>query len=106
MAKFWSDTFMSKLRTEWLRRIAKAQYKAGSTWYDAVITEKKIESDTLFVTIVTQDTLNLTITGLRLIDTGGDVAGEQSDSITKKDTQGVLLQFSFPLYEVAPTSET
>lgn len=105
MAKFWSQTFMAKMRAEWLRRIVKAQYKAGVTWYDAVITEKKIEGDTLFVTIVTQDSLSLTITGLRLIDTGGEVAGEQSDSITKKDTQGVLLQFSFPLYEAESTQK-
>lgn len=59
------------MRAEWLRRIYKFQYYADGQWYDAVITDKKIEDDTVYVTTATTDSAALTITKIRLIDTGG-----------------------------------
>lgn len=97
---FWTDTFMDKMRTEWLRRIAKIQYYAGSTWYDAVITDKSIDGDTMKITSVTNDSLALTITGIRLIDTAGEVAGSITESIVKAASQGVITVWEFPLYEL------
>ena len=52
---FWKESFLDKMRAEWLRRIYKFQYYAGGQWYDAVITEKKIEGDTMYVTTTTTD---------------------------------------------------
>lgn len=97
---FWKESFMNKMRTEWLRRIHKFQYYAGGEWYDAVITEKKIEGNTMYVTTSTTDSAALTITKIRLIDTAGEVAGEISESITKLSTQGVITLWEFPLYEI------
>lgn len=97
---FWKEDFMNDMRAEWLRRIHKFQYYAGSTWYDAVITEKKISGNTLYVTTTTTDSEALTITKIRLLDTAGKVAGEISESITKLATQGVITVWEFPLYEI------
>lgn len=97
---FWKEGFMNKMRAEWLRRIYKFQYYAGGKWYDAVITDKKISGNTLYVTTSTTDSAALTITKIRLIDTAGEVAGEISESITKLATQGVITVWEFPLYEI------
>jgi hypothetical protein len=97
---FWKESFLDKMRAEWLRRIYKFQYYAGGQWFDAVITEKKIEGDTMYVTTTTTDSAALTITQIRLIDTSGEVAGEISESITKTATQGVITLWEFPLYEI------
>ena len=97
---FWKETFMHKMREEWLRRIYKFQYYANGTWYDAEITEKKISGNTLQVTTATTDSAALTITKIRLLDTSGEVAGEISESITKLSTQGVITLWEFPLYEI------
>lgn len=97
---FWTEKFMGKMRTEWLRRLEKIQYYAGGKWYDAVITDKAIEGDTLKIWSQTMDSESLTITGLRILDTSGDVAGQISENLVKTSTQGVITLWEFPLYEI------
>lgn len=97
---FWTDTFMRKVREDWLNRIVKIQYYAGGVWYDAQITSKTIEGDTLKILSQTTDSKSLTITSVRLIDTGGDVAGQIKENITKLASQGVITRWEFPLYEI------
>lgn len=97
---FWTENFMNKMRSEWLRRIVKIQYLAGGTWYDALITEKKISGNTLYITSQTTDSVAATITSVRIIDTGGEVAGQISESIQKTASQGVITLWEFPLYEI------
>ncbi|MBQ6208112.1 MAG: hypothetical protein IJK52_13635 [Oscillospiraceae bacterium] len=97
---FWTEKFMGKMRTEWLRRLEKIQYYAGGKWYDAVITDKAIEGDTLKIWSQTMDSESLTITGLRILDTSGDVAGQISENLVKTSTQGVVTLWEFPLYEI------
>ena len=87
---FWKEGFLNKMRAEWLRRIFKFQYYADGQWHDAVITDKRIEGDTMYVTTTTTDSAALTITKIRHIDTGGEVDGEISESITKTATKGVI----------------
>ena len=62
-----------------------------------------VEGDTLKITSQTTDSKALVVTSVRLIDTGGDVAGQISESITKLDTQGVITLWEFPLYEITST---
>ena len=97
---FWTNAFLAKRRAEWLRRIDKIQYYAGGKWYDATITSKTVEGDTLKIVTQTADSLALTITSVRLLDTDGEVAGQMSENITKLATQGVITLWEFPLYEV------
>ena len=100
---FWTDVFLNKVRQDWLKRIVKIQYYAGGVWYDAMITNKTIEGETLKITRQPTDSKALVVTSVRLIDTGGDVAGQISESITKLDTQGVITLWEFPLYEIPST---
>ena len=100
MAAFWQETFLGKIRTEWLRRIVRIQYYAGGTWYEAQITSKTIVGNTLKIVIQTTDSAALTITKVRLLDNDGDVAGQITESITKLATQGVITLWEFPLYEI------
>lgn len=98
---FWTDNFLNKMRREWLRRIVKIQYQASSgTWYDAVITEKKVTGNKVQITSTTTDNSAMTIKAVRLLDTSGDIAGQITENITKLATQGVITLWEFPIYEV------
>lgn len=97
---FWTTAFLNKMRQEWMRRIAKVQYQAGSTWYDAVITKKEVVGNEVQITTTTTDSSNITIKAVRLIDTSGEIAGQRTESITKLGTQSVLTIWKFPIYEV------
>lgn len=97
---FWKETFLIERRKEWLKSIVKAQYLVGSNWYDAIISEKKIVGNTLYLNIIADAPSAMTITKVRLIEVGGTVAGEKVENILKKSTQGVLLQLTFPIYEI------
>lgn len=100
---FWKEEFMNKIRAEWLRRIYKFQYYADGQWYDAVITDKRVDGNTLRVTTSTTDSADLTITKVRLLDTAGELAGEISENIKKSAAQGVITVWEFPLYEIPAT---
>lgn len=100
---FWKEEFLNKIRAEWLRRIYKFQYYADGQWYDAVITDKRVDGNTLRVTTSTTDSADLTITKVRLLDTAGELAGEISENIKKSATQGVITVWEFPLYEIPAT---
>ncbi len=98
---FWTSTFLDKMRREWMRRIVKIQYQSnGGTWYDASITEKKIVGNKVQITCTTTDSEAMTIKAVRIIDTSGDIAGQQTESITKLATQGIITVWEFPIYEV------
>lgn len=100
---FWKEEFMNKIRAEWLRRIYKFQYYADGQWYDAVITDKRVDGNTLRVTTSTTDSADLTITKVRLLDTAWELAGEISENIKKSAAQGVITVWEFPLYEIPAT---
>lgn len=102
---FWSDTFLNKMRSEWLRRLVKVQYYSGGKWYDAKITEKSISGNTLIIYSQTTDSLDLTITAVRIVDTSGDVAGQISENIFKDASHGMLTRWEFPLFELTDEAE-
>lgn len=97
---FWTNDFMNKMRQEWMRRIAKVQYQAGTTWYDAAIIEKKVVGNAVKITTTTTDNTAMTIKAIRLIDTSGGIAGQRTENITKPATQGVVTAWEFPIYEI------
>lgn len=95
----WTEAFLSKRRKDWLSKIGKAQYYANETWYEGAITLKEVQGTTCVIRFATTDGLALTITQLRLIDTGNDVAFVESRTITKSAEQGALIQISVPIIE-------
>lgn len=97
----WSNAYLNKMRKYWCRNIVKAQYYASNTnrWYDAHITQKDVETTDVVIKFETTDSENLTITSIRLIDSGGEVAFLEGRNIVKKSTQGVLMQITAPIKE-------
>lgn len=98
---FWTENFLAKRRAEWLQRVTKFQYLTNGEWKDAVITDKRVDGNALKITTVTNDDGDAaTITAVRILDKDGDVAGQKTENIEKKATQGVLTLWEFPLYEI------
>lgn len=98
---FWTEGFLNKMRHEWMRRIVKIQYQSSNgTWYDAVITEKRVTGNKIQITSTTTDSTAMTIKAVRLLDTSGEVAGQLSENLTKLADQGVITLWEFPIYEV------
>lgn len=99
---YFSDTFMSHRRTQWLRSLAAVEVQVGGTWHRGDINQKKIEDDTLVImaTFPTLDSVACTITASRLIDVRGEQAAYQQRIIEKNSGQGTMIKLSIPIYEV------
>lgn len=98
---FWTSEYLSKLRDKIKSSIAKVQYKIGSTWYTATINQVTVSGTQVILFVSVPNSGNAqTITGVRIYDTVGDLAGEQTCSITRTSAQNLLLKFEFPLTEV------
>lgn len=95
----WTDTFLEKRRKDWLNKIGKAQYYANGSWRTGVITLKEVQGTNCVIRFATADESELTITQIRLLDTGGDVAFTESRTITKSASQGALIQISVPIVQ-------
>lgn len=80
--------------------IDKGRYYLGSSPIDVPILSKSISGNTLTVNVFLSDGAAGTITKIQLIDTNGKVFADKPDSITKLDTQGVLVIFKFTITEV------
>ena len=83
------------------KKIWKAQYKIGSTWYDATISQSAITSaGVVRIQIPISPGYACTITGARLISTSNEVWAEKSISVTIDDAATNLLQwFEFVIKE-------
>ena len=83
------------------KKIWKAQYKIGSTWYDATISQSAITSaGVVRIQIPISPGYACTITGARLISTSNEVWAEKSISVTIDDAATNLLQwFEFVITE-------
>ncbi len=80
--------------------INKGRYYMGSSAIDVPILSKTINGNTLTVNMFLTDGAAGTITKTQLIDTNGQVFADKPDSISKVDTQGVLVIFKFTITEV------
>lgn len=99
---YFSDTFMSHRRQQWLRSIHAVEAQVGGTWHRGDINQKKIEGDTLVImaTFPTLDSQACTITASRIIDVHGEVAAYQQRAINKISGQGTMIKLTVPIYEV------
>lgn len=76
------------------------RYYVGSTPIDVPILSKSISGNTLTVNIFLDDGAAGTVTKVQLIDTAGQAFADKPDSISKLETQGVLVVFKFTITEV------
>ena len=99
---YFSDTFMSHRREQWLRSIHAVEAQVGGTWHRGDINQKKIEGDTLVImaTFPTLDSRACTITASRVLDIRGEVAAYQPRLIEKNSGQGTMIKITIPIYEV------
>jgi len=83
------------------KKIWKAQYKIGSTWYDATISQSAITSaGVVRIQIPISPGYACTITGARLVSTSNEVWAEKSISVAIEDAATSLLQwFEFVITE-------
>lgn len=98
---FWKNKFMDERRSQWLRALDKFQYQVKGQWYDAVVNKKGITGNTLevIVSFPHEPPGSQTITGVRIMDVTGNIAGEEKIEVARTATQGVLTKFEFPIYE-------
>lgn len=98
---FWTSSYLNKLRDKIKASIAKVQYKVGSTWYTATVNQVTVNGTQVILLVSVPNSGSAqTITGVRIYDTAGDLAGEQTCSIMRTSAQNLLLKFEFPLTEV------
>ena len=99
---YFSETFMSHRRQQWLRSVYAVEVQVGGTWHRGDINQKKVEDDTLVImaTFPTLDSQACTITASRIIDVRGEVAAYQQRLIEKNSGQGTMIKLTIPIYEV------
>ena len=85
------EDITSAKTAEWLaRRVVHAQVLAGGAWVDAVRLTREIKEAhiTLFVTIGSDTLSQNDVTGLRLIDSGGDICYTRELDLARRDGEG------------------
>jgi hypothetical protein len=95
-----TTTGFSNVLTYISNLISKGRYYMGSTPIDVPILSKTVNSNTLTVNMFLEDGAAGTITKTQLVDTNGQIFADKPDSISKIDSQGVLVIFKFTITEV------
>lgn len=98
---FYTDAFLAARREQLLRAVQRFQYQLnGSDWHDGEINRKEIEGNAVvcYVNIPSSGSAD-TVTGVRVFDNNGALAGSQTISLARKSINSALLRFAFPLIE-------
>lgn len=99
---FWTETFLSERRAEWLAQIDKVQYCINDEWRDGEIEDKSISENKLNIRArLNEMDGKIKITAIRILDSNGNVAGEQSENFEITALQGMLSLWEFSIYETA-----
>lgn len=98
---FFSDSFLNTRRQELLRSLTRFQYQLNnSSWYNGEINSKEvIGTDVVVFVNVPSSGATDTITGVRIYDNNGALAGSQKISLARTSINSALLRFTFPLTE-------
>jgi uncharacterized protein YifN (PemK superfamily) len=98
---FFTDKFMSNRREQLFRSLVRFQYQInGGTWYDGEINSKEIIKDEVVVLVNAPSSGQAdTITGARVYDDKGNLAGTQTVSLKRSSLNTGLIRFAFPLTE-------
>jgi len=89
------------LRNYIKKRIYKAQYQQGGSWYDAALVSKEVTSGGIArIKVQISPGIACTITGVRLINTDGQVWATKAISVVLETAETNLLQwFDFEITE-------
>ncbi len=101
--KFWQESFLKARRQQLLNAIGKFQFRISSVWYDAEVNDKEIDDAqgavVVYVNMPHVGETADTITGVRLFDSNGILAGQQDVNVKRAVNQTALFRFVFPLVE-------
>ncbi len=96
--------FIDERREEFMNLIAKIQYevKSADVWLEAKEQSRVIDGNVITFTLLLANTLQSshTITGLRLLDSSGEVIASRDLSIEVNSTQTVLFELKISYEEV------
>lgn len=98
---FFTEEFLNERRADLLRSVERFQYQInGGDWADGEINSKSVVGNAVvvFVNVPSSGAAD-TITGVRVYDSGGRLAGQQAVSVRRASVNAVLLRFMFPLVE-------
>ena len=99
---FFTDKFLNDRREELLRSVDRFQYQLnGGAWQTGTVNSKEIigTNVVVFVNVPNFGQAD-TITGVRVYDINGALAGQQTDVCKADPSLNVaLLRFTFPLIE-------
>ncbi len=89
------------LRNYITKRIYKAQYQRSGSWYDTTLVSKEVTSDGIVrIKVQISPGVATTITGVRLINTEGEVWASKTVSVVLENADTNLLQwFDFEITE-------
>lgn len=97
---FFTDDFMAARRNELLMNVHRFQYRIGSVWRDGVINSKEIDGTAIVVYVsIPSFGASDTITGVRVFDRNGVLAGQKTISLSRGVLNTSLIRFKFPLVE-------
>lgn len=101
---FFTENFLNNRRAELLRAVSRFQYQLNkSAWLDGEINSKEVNGTAVVVYVNAPSSgVKDTITGVRVYDNNGELAGSQSVSLSRDSINAGLLRFTFPLIEVEP----
>ena len=84
-----------------LNSVVRFQYQLNnSSWHDGTINSKEISGTdvVVFVNVPSSGGAD-TITGVRVYDNNGNLAGQQAISLSRSSLNSALVRFTFPLIE-------
>lgn len=98
---FFTENFLAARRGELLRSVDRFQYQLDNgTWYDGTVNSKEVSGTdvVVFVNVPNSGRAD-TITGVRVFDSNGALAGQQAIKLQRSSLNTALLRFTFPLIE-------
>jgi len=98
---FFTENFLNERRADLLRSVDRFQYQLnGGAWRDGTVNSKEISGTdvVVFVNVPGSGAAD-TITGVRVYDNNGKLAGQQEISLERNSLNTALLRFTFPLIE-------
>ncbi len=98
---FFTTNFLNNRRAELLRAVDRFQYQLNnSAWYDGTVNSKEVIGTDIVVFVnIPSSGASDTITGVRVYDNNGSLAGSQTISLARTSLNSALLRFTFPLIE-------
>lgn len=98
---FFTENFLNARRGDLLRSVGRFQYQLNNgTWHDGTVNSKEIKgTDVVVLVNVPGSGQADTITGVRMYDNNGALAGQQTIKLPRSSLNTALLRFTFPLIE-------